>query len=459
MQVFDGSPPPALVIKPPGLELKVQFCSSINDTRAAYTGLVQGLSGVLCAPVSTAFQLAALAVPAVGWFGEQAVAGQQVYAALPQHSLCKESLAAWLRQTPCRGAAGLAALLDAGQLATTPFASLGLELRASGSSGEQQPADSCEPLLQLKQTATLVRSVDGSRTGLQQLGWPVAPCPAARSSRALLQMQTGSEACSRVGTSLGPLQDCNTAQRAWQQGRLDMQPGSWAQPARLQVARHVVHQGSRAGELFLSARVEPQHSLPGREREAEQERSLLHVLQLVPRQLPVVEGSLRLVVDGRPTPQDSSLVAWVSLPLHHQREPYSRPAALELLLQLPPGQPHEVAVSLSFKKGFLGVFDQPPDASRGVDIPAAVVTLVPPACGAASSLPASVASQQAQQAVEWSLLRRLMQATNCSLEQRYSSSAVVQLLIPDASMPFNVICLTSTLLAVYFGTTVNTLLK
>lgn len=179
-----------------------------------------------------------------------------------------------------------------------------------------------------------------------------------------------------------------------------------------------------------------------------------------------------------------------------------RTARIELLLRLPATtaagagggggaancggrQWHEVKLSVDYSVAFVGVFDLPPDASRGIDIPPAVATLLPPACANASTLlpgqqqlgssssagsAADVASSQPP------LLRRLSAASGCMPVQQYSGSAggwggaagasgatgggaVVPLPIPDLSMPFNVICFTSTLLAVVFGGVANVVLR
>lgn len=45
------------------------------------------------------------------------------------------------------------------------------------------------------------------------------------------------------------------------------------------------------------------------------------------------------------------------------------------------------------------------------------------------------------------------------LLQVYSPDLLVPLAVPDFSMPYNVICLTSTVLAVYVGSTLNALLR
>ena len=45
------------------------------------------------------------------------------------------------------------------------------------------------------------------------------------------------------------------------------------------------------------------------------------------------------------------------------------------------------------------------------------------------------------------------------LLQLYSPDLLVPLAVPDFSMPYNVICITSTVLAVFVGTTLNALLR
>lgn len=47
----------------------------------------------------------------------------------------------------------------------------------------------------------------------------------------------------------------------------------------------------------------------------------------------------------------------------------------------------------------------------------------------------------------------------CLHPQVYSDGLLVTLASPDFSMPYNVICLTSTVLAVFLGATANTLIK
>ena len=109
-----------------------------------------------------------------------------------------------------------------------------------------------------------------------------------------------------------------------------------------------------------------------------------------------------------------------------------------------------MVVSAAFRKELLGAFQYSPDASRGVDVPPAVATLVPPAC-------AGRAVGEEGGAGAAPLLARLR--GGCGQRRRHGTPQLVLLPIPDFSMPFNVVSFTSTVLAIYCGGVVKTLLR
>lgn len=53
----------------------------------------------------------------------------------------------------------------------------------------------------------------------------------------------------------------------------------------------------------------------------------------------------------------------------------------------------------------------------------------------------------------------MLRSTTRHVMQVYSDGLMVQVATPDFSMPYNVICLSSTVLAVFFGAIFNTLVK
>ena len=120
---------------------------------------------------------------------------------------------------------------------------------------------------------------------------------------------------------------------------------------------------------------------------------------------------------------------------------YYRPALdrrrgtqLELLISVPPAS--SVVLTYDFDKAILRYTEYPPDANRGFDIAPAVIRILPTlngsALSASSSLPAIY-------------LR--------------TTSLLLPLPTPDFSMPYNVIILTSTVMALAFGNIFNLLVR
>jgi len=103
-----------------------------------------------------------------------------------------------------------------------------------------------------------------------------------------------------------------------------------------------------------------------------------------------------------------------------------RPTHLEVLLRIPAAS--TVTLTYDFEKAILRYTEYPPDANRGFDVPAAIVRLLPN-----SSHPSSSPSS--------GYLR--------------TTSLLLSLPTPDFSMPYNVIILTSTVMAVAFGSIFN----
>lgn len=115
-------------------------------------------------------------------------------------------------------------------------------------------------------------------------------------------------------------------------------------------------------------------------------------------------------------------------------------AHIELLIKLEGGSLHHtVDISINMNRRLITVFDYPPDVSRGIDVPAAHVVAVPSTCSMHST--GDIQQQQAHSA--------------CKLSHARTPVHVVSLPIPDASMPFNVICFTSTIMAMFFGSAVT----
>ena len=115
--------------------------------------------------------------------------------------------------------------------------------------------------------------------------------------------------------------------------------------------------------------------------------------------------------------------------------PHSRPALLQAVLTLPPsGTLH---LTMDVVKPFLRYTEHQPDAQRGWDLPPAV--LVPFDFGSATQNASS------------SPLGRP--------RRMYTPAMLVDLATPDFSMPYNVIIMSCTLIALIFGSVFNLLTR
>jgi phosphatidylinositol glycan class T len=119
------------------------------------------------------------------------------------------------------------------------------------------------------------------------------------------------------------------------------------------------------------------------------------------------------------------------------RETYYRPALdrhrgmhLEVALTIPPAS--TLSLSYEFEKAILRYTEYPPDANRGFDVAAAVVRLLP-------------SPNQSKDKGENIYVR--------------TTSLLLPLPTPDFSMPYNVIILTSTVMALGFGSIFNMLVR
>jgi len=103
-------------------------------------------------------------------------------------------------------------------------------------------------------------------------------------------------------------------------------------------------------------------------------------------------------------------------------QPHDKPALLQAVIELPAD--NAVYLSLRVRKAFLRYQEHRPDAQRGWDLPPAVFVPV-----------------------------------DRPHDRIYTSALLVDLATPDFSMPYNVIIMSSTLIALIFGSLFNSLIR
>ena len=112
---------------------------------------------------------------------------------------------------------------------------------------------------------------------------------------------------------------------------------------------------------------------------------------------------------------------------------------LELLIEVPARS--TVELSYDFEKAILRYTEYPPDANRGFDVPAAVIRVLP----SNNTTSSPEGTERAEGDGQGSYLR--------------TTSLLLPLPTPDFSMPYNVIILTSTVIALGFGSVFNLLVR
>ena len=128
--------------------------------------------------------------------------------------------------------------------------------------------------------------------------------------------------------------------------------------------------------------------------------------------------------------------------------PHSRPALLQAVLTLPPYG--TLRLTMDVAKPFLRYTEHQPDAQRGWDLPPAV--LVPFAFGN-PDVHAHDNRTSAAAAAE-GVIRGWRAPT-----RMYTPALLVDLATPDFSMPYNVIIMSCTLIALIFGSVFNLLTR
>jgi GPI-anchor transamidase subunit T len=135
-----------------------------------------------------------------------------------------------------------------------------------------------------------------------------------------------------------------------------------------------------------------------------------------------------------------------------------RGSQLELLITVPPSQTLELAYD--FEKAILRYTEYPPDANRGRDVAPAVIRLID--YSPDSTAPSLHQTADGQLSFSASPHHSSMQVPNTGHQKTAyirTTPLMLPLPTPDFSMPYNVIILTSTVIALAFGTVYNILVR
>lgn len=480
--------------KPPGVELWAVFDVPRHEVDASWKNLTHTLSGLFCASIN--FLESSTTYSAPDW-GFRSLSGNLRYGTLPREAVCTENLTPWLKLLPCRDKAGLSALMDRPSIYRGFYHSQRLHL----TSGEFDSA--ADSGIVLEQTLTIVLQPDTLESGdmfsngrMLQPSWSMSSlfgrhvdgkCALAKSSNVYVQLEgrlvselenvakehdnSEIELLPSEGWSTLNFELSFPADRVIKEvASLDKESPSilfvfsienhdnsktfdlgfrWKHPvawscaqAPLHASRFLMGSGNERGAIAISFQsTEWSDSLQNAESFKEICRLRVDVFQVVPWYVKVYYHTIQLFIDGQPQPLGDAIEKMRVSP----SEDKVSPGVMELILKLPCVM-KSASLTLEFDKGFLHIDEYPPDANQGFDIPSAVVSF--------PDFQAGLHFLQNDTLDRSPMITKLQSKSEI---MSYTEVLLVPLTTPDFSMPYNVITITCTVFALYFGSLLNAL--
>lgn len=440
---------------PPGAELWVWFQDTVTDVDGTWKELTNVLSGIFCASLNfidstnTVQPSASFKPLGIGNVTDHRFLR---YATLPREIVCTENLTPWKKLLPCGSKAGLAVLMKSEKLFHSSFHSEAVHIRPVCQDSE------CETTSwELRQTLNVVFDLHTSGQGKRE--WSLFKmfartltdaCPLASSSKIYIDITDNPEgeqfeltpATSLLSqavvlgdrrtfsvydltqpSTFGSMKTLNLQIR-WKSTEGDM-----LRPL-LHAERYVAGYGLQTGEIHtLMYNNHPYRSFP------------VLLLDTVPWYLRLYVHTLKITSKGKDNKPSY---------IHYQpSKDRVRPHLLEMLVQLPPNSVTEVTVE--FERALLKWTEYTPDPNHGFYVGSSVI----------SSLVPSIVAMETDNTQDRPLFSSFFPTKEESsyFVRVYTEPLLVNLPTPDFSMPYNVICLTCTVVAVGYGSLYNLLTR
>ncbi|CAO3633813.1 unnamed protein product [Cunninghamella echinulata] len=404
-----------------GVELWAWMKSASNvDQR--WKSLTNVLSGLFCASLNF-IDDTLTTEPRLSF---QTNTGTLRYGALPHENVCTENLTPWIKLLPCKSKTGLAILLNPHKIYNSHFHSMSIHASSKCSDSE-----CTKHILELKQTVTSV--MDPVRETSRR-DWSLASifdkqligaCPMATSSQVVVHqshldkynlpqinpMPTFTNE-SLVIFDLHKVenhQPLDISMR-WNENAFDY-PATPNRPM-IYANRYFTGYGQEHGGLRITLHNDhPTDSV-----------SVIY-LDTIPWFLKLYLHTFDIQItsiSAVSTSNDYNSSTILQNMFYQPGIDRSRPNMLECLLNVPPSS--IITMTIDFDKTFLKYTEHRPDANRGFDVGSAVFTIN-------------------------------------STSRIYTDTLLVSLPTPDFSMPYNVITLTCTIIALFFGSIFNLLIR
>ncbi|KAI5199567.1 putative GPI transamidase component Gpi16 [Aureobasidium subglaciale] len=436
---------------------------SHEQANARWLTLSNALSGLFCASMnfidSTKTIRPAMTFDLEGSH-QNASTLHLLHGALPHEVICTENLTPFLKLLPCKGKAGISTLLDGHKLFDASWQTMAIDVRPIC------PPDGSECLLEIDQTVDMVLDLDRS---MRSQNDPIPRPPP------LEEIDCNTDKWYNNPDTCYPRE--RSTERAWTLSKVFGRP--------VRGSCHV-NEGAAPESVILHTAAGQESEVTTEEPYAEHDSGdglLRYVLpesgafDIALGEQPLIlpstleqprlraertmvgygqeRGGMRIVLNNPSLTEAVDLVYLESLPwfmkpylhtLHASinsvpspssiQQTFYRPAIdrargthLELRLHVPAGS--SLVLTYDFEKAILRYTEYPPDANRGFDVAPSIVKLLSNSTDSHHNIPVYLRT----------------------------TSMLLPLPTPDFSMPYNVIILTSTVMAMAFGSVFNLLVR
>lgn len=422
----------------PGAELWAWFKPDTQDVDKNWKELASSLSGLICASLN--FIDVPNSISPEYSFRPNGVINQPSvnssflrYSALPREIVCIENLTPWKKLLPCESRKGLASLLNSLRIYNTRYHSVAIHLRPVCRDVD------CElTSLEVQQSVALVYDygILGTRNwSIRQLFGQglFGSCPLAKSSTVYVDVTSNSSTpfllvpdpdehiISKRGayTSNFAKYDINGDIDHISATYIGKQNVLLNSPPPLHANQYLTGYGQERGGIVIKLYNNHWESLD------------VVVLQSLPWYVPIYLHTLKIQSNGKQL--KPLLLKYIPGKLR------KRPYYLELVLRLP--SQSTTSISVDFEHVFLKWTEYPPDASHGFYIGSTIISSMLNVARNFTALPQDGLT----------VADSFNASRSSYLVQVRTEVMVITLPTPDFSMPYNVICLACTVVALAFG--------
>ncbi|KAK4409198.1 GPI transamidase component PIG-T [Sesamum angolense] len=466
--------------KPPGVELWADFDVPQHQVEDSWKNLTHALSGLFCASIN--FLEQSTSYSALQW-SFQSLSGKLRYGTLPREAVCTENLTPWLKLLPCRDKAGLSSLMDRPSIYRSYYHSQRLHLRS-----DEFDTSKTSTGIVLEQTLTVVLQPNTFSGKISQPSWSLSSlfgrkvsgkCSLSNSSNVYVQFEQSlvskvkelrekresskNEILIHEGFQNNLCLNYHFPQKNYKRSGEPEERGlvlyefsvedydesepfdlglSWKVPvfwscqqAPLHASRFLLGSGNERGAIAISMK-STENNVEKAGHDDKECWLRVGIFQVVPWYVKVYYHTLEVFLDGEPQHTMDNIAKIHVSP----SEDKVSPGVMEIVLRLPCSV-STAALTLEFDKGFLHIDEYPPDANQGFDIPSAVVRF--------NDFVNNISFDD-------NSLKRVPILSKLEFLS-YTEVLLVPLTTPDFSMPYNVITITCTVFALYFGSLLNAL--